>query len=197
MTALKVWRVVLHIPEVRGQAELVVAAPSRIAAARLFGCSDNELKNRGSETGNEVQRSYALAAEGIVFYKPLNDHADNWKPMGGAITADDLTKVQKKVDRVKAIADAKASRHAVWQRFQYGCGARLSLPAGITAVVEYESGLRTTDDPTPKYKVTVGHAVAKARFNNETEAKIAAVAFARQLLNAALSALPTDATLTE
>lgn len=208
-STIKVWRMVLSIPEVsgigKGQAELCVAAKSRAAAARLFGCSDAELKNHGGETGNAIQIAYALAAEGIVFYKPLGDYTtDSWKPMGGAVTtsgrlltAEELVRVEGKVDHVKAVAAAKAAGKSVWQSFQFGSGARLRLTTGISAVVELETGSRLPGSPSPQYKVTVAESVAKSRFASENEAKIAAVVFARQLLNAALTALPTDPTLEE
>ena len=82
MKALEVWGYtgwrVECPPTANGgrQTREVVAAPSRVAAARLLGITSTRLKEYGSVTGNTWEVRMALASPGRVFWKPLDDRRD-------------------------------------------------------------------------------------------------------------------------
>jgi hypothetical protein len=185
MADYKVWRTVLQIHENdHKQAELIVAAKSRAAAARAFGCSDYDLKNFGSETGNDVQIAVAMAAAGTVFYKPLNDVSDAYRPRDGhTLSPVNVSDVAIAAQHAVALRNARASGKAIWRPYKYGQGATLRLPGGIIARAEWQK---------EGYRVTVGESALQRRPTGHREAKILAVAFARQLLNKALDALPDN-----
>jgi hypothetical protein len=56
------------------QSRVIVAAPSRAAAARAFGISSRYLDQWGSETDNYVETRIAEGEPGTVFVRGLDDH---------------------------------------------------------------------------------------------------------------------------
>lgn len=189
----KVWRIVQTIAG--RNTELIVATKSRSAAARAFGCTDSYLKTYGTQTGNAVQMAYALTAPGIVFHRPVSPDGPPWQPMQkDAVTADVMTKVEKKVAHVTAIEAAKAKGLAIWQAYQFGCGARLRLPA-FTINVETQTGSK--GEASPGYKVSIGDVTLVRRYREQGDAKVAGLALARQLIEKTLAALPEDPLLEE
>jgi hypothetical protein len=190
MAEYKVWRSVLQIHENdHRQAEVIVAAKSRAAAARAFGCSDHDLKNYGGETGNDIQITTAMAATGTVFWKPLNDVTDDYRPRASHTLSDDrLLNIKEKVGKVAAIRDAKKKGKAVWRPFRFGQGSTLTLPGGFKVIAGWKTG--------GYYEITAGDRVRTIKAEH-TEAKIQGVAYMRLLLTAALNALPENPSLEE
>lgn len=62
------------------QVRAIVAAESRAAAARAFGVSSRYLRDWGTETFNEEERTVALAHPGVALQRPLDHHgAGGWE----------------------------------------------------------------------------------------------------------------------
>lgn len=191
MADYKVWRNVLSIPDNHHQqAEVIVAAKSRAAAARAFMCSDHDMKSYGTETGNAVAIATAMAAVGIVFWKPLDSTIGYMHRSCQIINQQDLDRASENGRRAAAIEAAKKAGKSVWVPYKYGAGARLTLPGGINLNYGYET-------KEAGHKVTMGDLTLKQRYPDARDAKIQAVAFARLTLEKALAALPTDAELEE
>jgi hypothetical protein len=78
MKKMKVWSLVVFRHQhpygtlAHGQVRAVVAAKNRAAAARAFKVQDRELKNYGSETGNDDAIAVAMSKPGTVFITSLN-----------------------------------------------------------------------------------------------------------------------------
>lgn len=184
MTNYKVFSNALMLPEGGGeQVQTVVAALSRASAARAFGCTDRHQKEYGSETRNVIAVATAMAAVGIVFWKPLN--GGEYRPRT-PLTYEATAKVAHKVRHATAVDSARVAGQAVWAPYRYGVGAKLVAP-GLRATVELvKDGF---------WRVCVNDSILPHLSTSKLEAKLAAVIFARKLLMDALNALPTDPTL--
>lgn len=61
------------------QSRVIVAAPSRAAAARAFGVSSQWLDKWGSEFENATETPIVLAEPGVVFARALDDHHGSFR----------------------------------------------------------------------------------------------------------------------
>lgn len=180
---LQVWRVVFNIPEIQGQAEIFVGVKSRAAAARAFGCSDMELKTYGAETGNHIQIALAYSSPGTVFYRKANDH--NGVFIGRGLSEAKMQEATNSASHADELQKTRDAGKEYWRTWDFGDGATLKIGA-LSATIEHTS---------EGYKVVFAERTLKNRYQVRADAKVAAVAFARQELTRVLAALPDNPTL--
>lgn len=185
---LQIWGCAVALRAAGGkQVRAIVAAKSRVAAARALGITDGHLKMYGSEAGNAVEIAIAGSAPGKVFYSPTGVHGVPGNYVGVDVDVPTMESVMFRANHAAQVQAAQQAGQAVWMSYTHGSGARLALRGGIVdAHVQYSPD---------GYKVTVNEVVLKERVLQYDDAKRKAVLLAHKLLTDALNSIPTDVLL--
>jgi len=78
---MKVYGIDAHLSGVRGQQRAIVAARSKVAAAKAMDLTVYFFNGYGDETGNAEEIATAMAKPGTVFTRPLDDFNAEWEEL--------------------------------------------------------------------------------------------------------------------